>query len=136
MIKKDGLMPSRVEEILNLQIPPVQQSFENVDEIWTERTRSFAHYPTPSPTSTSSCSPKAQHDWTLLHTESHDMNTMSNWRDETESIWFNPNLDANDINSAEAAQQTLAVQNPHSDYLVESQPDKIYHERFTEICSI
>ncbi|TEY84197.1 hypothetical protein BOTCAL_0019g00210 [Botryotinia calthae] len=136
MLKKDGLMLSRVEEILNLQIPPVQQSFENVDDIWTERTRSFAHYPTPSPTSTSSCSPKAQHDWTLLNTGSHDMNAINNWPDQTQSIWFNPNLDTNVINSVEPAQQTLAVQNPHSDYPVVSQPDRVYHEGFTEICNI
>ncbi|TGO24684.1 hypothetical protein BPAE_0097g00300 [Botrytis paeoniae] len=136
MLKKDGLMPSRVEEILNLQIPPIQQAFENVDEIWTERTDRFSHYPTPSPTSTSACSPKAQHDWTLLNTESLDMNTMNNWPHQTQSNWFNPNLDTNVITSAEPAQQTLAVQNPHSDYQVESQPDRIYHERFTDICNI
>ncbi|KAF7860565.1 uncharacterized protein EAF02_010799 [Botrytis sinoallii] len=135
MLEKDGLMPSRVEEILNLQIPPIQQTFENVDEIWTERTDRFSHYPTPSPTSTSACSPKAQHDWTLLNTESLDMNTMNNWPHQTQSNWFNPNLDTNVITSAEPAQQTLAVPNPHSDP-VESQRDRIYHGRFTEICKI
>ncbi|TGO42135.1 hypothetical protein BHYA_0012g00510 [Botrytis hyacinthi] len=136
MLKKDGLMPSRVEEILNLRIPPIQQAFEHVDEIWTEKTRSFSHYPTPSPTSTSACSPKAQHDWTLLNTESLDMNRMNNWPHHTQPNWFNPDLDPNVITSAEPAQQTLAVQNAHLDYPAESQRDRIYHERFTEICKI
>ncbi|TGO88055.1 hypothetical protein BPOR_0187g00160 [Botrytis porri] len=137
MLEKDGLMPSRVEEILNVRIPPIQQSFENVDEIWTERTDRFSHYPTPSPTSTSACSPKAQHDWTLLNTDSLDMNTMNNWPHQTQCDWFNPDLDTNVITSAEPAQQTMAdLQNLYSDYPVQSQPDRIYHERFTEVCNI
>ncbi|KAF7883011.1 hypothetical protein EAF00_011500 [Botryotinia globosa] len=136
MLKKDGLMPSRVEEILNLQIPPIQQAFEDVDEIWTENDRSYSHYPTPSPTSTSACSPKAEHDWTLLSTESLDLNAMNNWPHHKQSNWFSPDLDTNVITSVEPAQQTLAVQNPYLDYPVESQRDRIYHERFTEICKI
>ncbi|RAL64675.1 hypothetical protein DID88_001708 [Monilinia fructigena] len=56
MLEKDGLIPSRKNEVLNLQIP-VQQTSPEAEKTWTNN---FYHYPTPSPTSTSSSEMKQQ----------------------------------------------------------------------------
>ncbi|KAI9643635.1 hypothetical protein NHQ30_008257 [Ciborinia camelliae] len=132
MLEKDGLMPSKIEEMLSLQIP-VQQGFPDVEEMWTNN---VSHYPPPSPTSTSSSemkhhfSPGTQYDWTLLNSGSVNMNMINNWPQQMQLNWFDPNLGANVIASAEAAQQMLApaILSHHSNYPIEPQPENTYHD--------
>lgn len=110
MLKKDMLMSSRVNEIPNIQIP-VQHSNPEVEEVWTNN---FYHYPTPSPTSTSSSdvkaqfSPGPQYEWTLLNPGSLDLTTVNNWSHQMQTNWL-PDLDTNIVTSAEPAQQILTV---------------------------